>query len=769
MTKPDQGGEKEFKPYRLFNPVDPSWSGISYRDLAKPRGIGESAISEIAQTLTSLTVLGVGTSTPTTVLETMSQTSPQFKISYDSTYYTTLGVSSTGVLTIAPIGNEARLSYLTQGSVVFSGANGFLTQDNTSLYFDDTSNFLKLTSILGKQLRTAYDGTNYADFTVNSTGDLDIAPTEYLTITPVGNRTTIAGELRLPATGGQGVLFVNTAWGAVDVDASYFFYNDNTHRLGIGSASPEATLHIESSTNPQIRVHYDLTNYCTFGVGSDSTTTISPRTGNLNLTPGGGTTAVSGTLTISNPLGPTYGGTNQSSYVTGDTLYASAANTISKLTGNTTATQKFLTQTGDGVNSAAPTWGTIPASAIPAHATSHQDGGSDEISVTGLSGLLADAQTPLAHNLLSASHGDSLAGTVVRGDVIIGNSTPKWSRLAIGAAARLLRSDGTDVSWSQVALATDVSGQLPLANGGTAANLTASNGGIFYSTASAGAILSGTATARQMLQSGASTTPAWSTTTWPATTTANRILYSSGTNVIGEITSSASGVLVTDGSSVPTIGTNIPTAVTIGSAYIYRAGGTDVPITDGGTGASTATDGFDALAPTTTLGDLVYHNGTDNVRLAGQITTTRKFLRQTGNGAVSAAPAWDTIVAADVPGSALTKVDDTNVTLTLGGAPSTALLNAASLTLGWTGTLAIARGGTGAGTQTAGFNALSPLTTKGDIVTHDGTNSVRQAVGTNGYVLTADSTQTNGIKWAAAAAGGSEASANNVLRYERFY
>lgn len=32
-----------------------------------------------------------------------------------------------------------------------------------------------------------------------------------------------------------------------------------------------------------------------------------------------------------------------------------------------------------------------------AHKTLHQDGGADEISVTGLSGLLADAQTPLAH------------------------------------------------------------------------------------------------------------------------------------------------------------------------------------------------------------------------------------------------------------------------------------------------------------------------------------------------------------------------------------
>jgi len=46
-----------------------------------------------------------------------------------------------------------------------------------------------------------------------------------------------------------------------------------------------------------------------------------------------------------------------------------------------------------------PAW--VAAAAPAAHAVSHQDGGSDEISVQGLSGLLADSQTPLAH---AASH-----------------------------------------------------------------------------------------------------------------------------------------------------------------------------------------------------------------------------------------------------------------------------------------------------------------------------------------------------------------------------
>ena len=57
-------------------------------------------------------------------------------------------------------------------------------------------------------------------------------------------------------------------------------------------------------------------------------------------------------------------------------------------------------------------------------------------------------------------------------------------------------------------------------------------------------------------------------------------------------------------------------------------------------------------------------------------------------------------VTIDATGAALTRVDDTNVTLTLGGAPTTALVNAASLTLGWTGQLAVGRGGTGVATFT---------------------------------------------------------------------
>ena len=62
-------------------------------------------------------------------------------------------------------------------------------------------------------------------------------------------------------------------------------------------------------------------------------------------------------------------------------------------------------------------------------------------------------------------------------------------------------------------------------------NLPWANGGIVYSTASALAVLAGTATAGQILRSGSSAAPSWSTATYPATAgTAKNILESDGTN-----------------------------------------------------------------------------------------------------------------------------------------------------------------------------------------------------------------------------------------------
>ena len=79
--------------------------------------------------------------------------------------------------------------------------------------------------------------------------------------------------------------------------------------------------------------------------------------------------------------------------------------------------------------------------------------------------------------------------------------------------------------------------------------------------------------------------------------------------------------------------------------------------------------------------------------------TISQYIR--GNGTLATFPTIPTVTP-----SALTKTDDTNVTLTLGGSPNTALLAATSLTLGWTGTLADSRI-TSAATWNAKQDALS--------------------------------------------------------------
>lgn len=69
-----------------------------------------------------------------------------------------------------------------------------------------------------------------------------------------------------------------------------------------------------------------------------------------------------------------------------------------------------------------------------------------------------------------------------------------------------------------------------------------------------------------------------------------------------------------------------------------------------------------------------------------------------------------------------------------------------------TGTVAIGNGGTGQTTAGAGFNALSPITSVGDLIIGNGTNTAtRLAIGANAQVLTSNGTTAT---WATPSSGG---------------
>lgn len=212
-----------------------------------------------------------------------------------------------------------------------------------------------------------------------------------------------------------------------------------------------------------------------------------------------------------------------------------------------------------------------------------------------------------------------------------------------------------------------------LAYGGTNANLTASDGGIFYSTASAGAILAGTATANQVLLSGSSAAPAWSTATYPATTTINQLLYSSSANVIAGLATGNNGVLITSAGGVPSWladGTTgqVLTATTGSPATWQNLPASSVTFT-GDTGTP-----FSGAAVTVTGGTtgLTFAAANPDLTLSGTLVVANGG---TGKTSVTTAPAatswagWDAnknfSANALIPGYTTTATNGTTTTLTV--------------------------------------------------------------------------------------------------------
>jgi hypothetical protein len=146
---------------------------------------------------------------------------------------------------------------------------------------------------------------------------------------------------------------------------------------------------------------------------------------------------------------------------------------------------------------------------------------------------------------------------------------------------------------------------------------------------------------------------------------------------------------------------------------------TGLPLTTGVTGILQPINGGTGI-----------NNGSNSLTLGGSLSTTGSFtstFNMSGTTLVNF-PTSGTLIS-NTSGSALTKTDDTNVTLTLGGSPSTALVNATSITAGWAGTLAPTRGGTGVN------NGSNTLTLAGNLATSGAFASTFTMTGTTGVTF----------------------------------
>ena len=151
-----------------------------------------------------------------------------------------------------------------------------------------------------------------------------------------------------------------------------------------------------------------------------------------------------------NAVTPTQGGTNIKTYTLGDTLYASATNTLAKLAGNTTTTKRFLSQTGTGSASAAPAWEVLDPSDI-----NTQYGAFYFDFSTTLSGAITNVQTTIP---VVSTTGFSNAGAIFIDAELItytGKTATSFTGCTRGAAGSPNKShlSGASVNGAQVAAA----------------------------------------------------------------------------------------------------------------------------------------------------------------------------------------------------------------------------------------------------------------------------------------------------------------------------
>jgi hypothetical protein len=194
-----------------------------------------------------------------------------------------------------------------------------------------------------------------------------------------------------------------------------------------------------------------------------------------------------------------------------------------------------------------------------------------------------------------------------------------------------------------------------------------------------------------------------------------------------------------------------------------------VAVLNGGSGTTTAQGAINTFAGAVTSGSYLRGNGTNVVMSTIQVADVPTLNQNTtgtaanvtgvvavlngGSGTTTAQGAINTFAGAVTSGSYL-RGNGTNVvmsTIQVADVP-TLNQNTTGTAANVTGTVAIVNGGTGQSTASAAFNALSPITTTGDLILGNGTNSAtRLGIGANGYLLTSNGTTAS---WQPAPAAG---------------
>lgn len=205
-------------------------------------------------------------------------------------------------------GGDFRIAQLTQGSVLFAGASGHVTQDNANLYWNDTENRLGIGKQPSYALDVCGDPTQIHFSESNGTGGGFLVSTTAAQAMMVGGANWNGTNYTARATGAcifGAIASANGDFGIANktgltADSTTFnfdikLYMDTSGNFGINTGTTVARrFEVLDASNPQLRLtHTAATDYADLQVDTD---------GNLTINVSGSKVLVSGALEIDGNL-----------------------------------------------------------------------------------------------------------------------------------------------------------------------------------------------------------------------------------------------------------------------------------------------------------------------------------------------------------------------------------------------------------------------------------------------------------------------------------